>query len=161
LEGPAGPQGPSAVVSNGTGTLYGAGTLIFSDSSSTSTYSAIPGLATTITVPADAIVLINSSGGVSVNGTSSGDEAQVEVALFIDNLEVAQGSPQRLTIDNRGSVDNGTATWAYSQARVLSAGTHTIEVRARRAVDLDGALVSGDDNSYRQGMLTVVILKTQ
>ena len=121
---------------------------------SAGSYTLVPGLLLTVNVPAGSIVLIATEGGIETNSTTY---QSVDVALFIDNLGPL-GPFRRFTLVS--SPYQPVSYWSMSVAGELSAGSHTIEVRARNVNVVPGtASVSGDSSSPRLGLLRVMVIK--
>jgi hypothetical protein len=137
------------------------GTTALSLTSVSGTYTAVPGLNQTITVPANSVVYISTDGGVAANSGTADAGATVDVALFVDGS--LAGSVRRLLPRNTSGAPGttlmaGFETWSMALSTDLNESTHTIEVGARLA-DGARAIVSGNSNSQLQGKLTVLILK--
>jgi hypothetical protein len=124
------------------------------------TYTPVPGLNQTITVPANSVVYVSTDGGVAVNSGFADAGATVDVGLFVDGSLV--GSARRLLPRNTSGAPNtalmaGFETWSMALSTDLSESTHTIEVGARL---FDGARAIVSANSgVLQGKLTVLIVK--
>jgi hypothetical protein len=163
--GPTGYTGPTgATGNNGTAGQNGIsvfGTSQLSITSSTSGFTLIPGLSTSVTVPSNSFVYITTDGGFYTNSTSTTGYSSVDFAIVIDGNLLSNGGYARITADN----PNGTSTvsvhgtrWAMSLIQQLSAGTHTVEVYAVYNAG-SSCVVSGDNTQVNQGELSVVILK--
>jgi hypothetical protein len=120
----------------------------------------IPGLTQTVTVPTSADTFITTDGGAVTTSASTTGFSTFDVFLFVDGALVANGGFQRLYCANTGGVTNIGCRWSISQAMTLTAGSHTIAVRA---IGLFGggsdATVSGNSTTPNQGELTVMFLK--
>lgn len=152
--------GPGASGALGQSATSSFGSAALGVTSSMTTYTLIPGLSQTITVPDDCSIHISSDGGVQTTVTSNpSGVSRVDVALFIDGQIAPDAGFRRITAANTGGVSsNNIANWHMTLATQLPPGQHTVEVRTR----FDGgqtAIVSGDTNSPLQGQLTVMILK--
>jgi len=140
----------------GVGT-FGTGSVTLS--AGTSTFTVIPGLSTTITVPDGAFVYLASDGGVTTTATTADSGSIVDVVLVADNALLPNGGYAQLVAANSTTIpSNMTVRWNLSAVTFLSAGTHTIDVRAVVRSGAD-ALVSGDNTTIEQGSLSVLILK--
>jgi hypothetical protein len=134
------------------------GTAQLNVTSSVVTFTLIPGLTQTIDVPADSVLIILSDGGIQTTSATSGGASVVDLALYIDGAQHAGGGYRRVTAANNTGITSGmTATWSLSVATVLSAGQHTIELRARYILG-STAIVSGNTTPL-QGALTVAAIK--
>jgi hypothetical protein len=120
-------------------------------------YSLVPGLTITTTVPANAKVHVDTNGGIQCTGTGAAYSV-VDVAVFIDNA--ITGAQRRVVAANTTGVAQMLQTWSFGRTFPLSAGVHTIEVRVT-SVDPNAATanVSSAMASQLQGVLTVTTLK--
>jgi hypothetical protein len=162
--GPQGPPGPPGLANQGAVSVFGTGTLSlhFNDPPNPVV---IPGLTTTLVIPADSVVYIATDGGVQGTTGAAGAFSIAEITIAIDdNFSVNSGFAGRQIITSM----NGTflaqpiANWSMSQTRLVTAGTHTFSVKARFITGPTLAsfpiLVSGDAPTGRQGELTVLVL---
>lgn len=169
--GPVGPQGPTGPqgLTGATGPSGTAGqsvTSVFGTSSltvlnTTNTFTLIPGLTTTLTIPSSSFVMIYTDGTFITNSTSGTGYSTLDFAIFINGAYPANGGYCRLTADNPGSLSTTTNNgfqWTLSSFQALSAGSHTIEVRVVYVAGVS-ATVSSSNTSVRQGSLHVVIIK--
>lgn len=124
---------------------------------STTTYTLIPGLTQTITVPANCRVIVSTDGGVQCAATGVAFAA-VDIGIHVDGTASPQGGQQQIIASNTDAVGNMISYWGMSKTYTLSAGTHTIDVRYRDSGPgtADGN-VSGT-NPLIQGTLTVTII---
>jgi hypothetical protein len=157
---------PYAIRSQTVGTLGQASTTVYGSTSVTVANAAfvlVPGLTQTINVPANSVVQISTDGGIQVNSTSATAFSAVDVALFIDGVNVSDGNFKRLfALNNAQTASVGALAienWSFGTSRVLTPGTHTITVQTRLAFGNTAAVVSGNNTSVLQGSLTVTILK--
>ena len=121
----------------------------------------IPGLTTTITVPTQTMVCIQTNGGVNTVGTTTTSGSAIDVALVVDGIILPNGGYQRMYADNptgNATVGNWVANWNMSVIITLSAGIHTVEVDTA-TVQGQNATVSGGFGAINQGTLTIMILK--
>jgi hypothetical protein len=114
----------------------------------------IPGLTQTVTVPSGAKVIVSTDGGVQ--GTAGGPPIIVDVALFVDGVQVANGFYTRIFTD--ASATN-LRYWSRSGVVSVAPGTHTFTVRADMVIDA-AAAVSDGSGTIRQGQLTVTLLNS-
>jgi hypothetical protein len=151
--GPQGTTGPGGAtgLQGPSGTTGQSATTVFSTAGlpPTSTLTLVPGLTQTVTVPANAATYIATTGSIAVSsGTLVAD-----LEIFVDGAPVAT---QR--VSKTASGGDLYAGWSISLARQLSAGPHTIDVRAAQSGAASGS-VGGAAGSGTQGALTVMFLK--
>jgi hypothetical protein len=156
--GPAGEDGRSPVLA----TVSGTSPLVIDES--VLTYTPIPGLSTTVTVPAGSTygVLIETDGGVQLNSTAPDAIAFTDVAVFVDGAQVGAG--RRVSVSNNIVVIYAVGSYGFSVQTSLSAGTHTVTVMAKRfsATLAESYISSGANgsglpgNPRLQGVLNVV-----
>jgi hypothetical protein len=144
--GPSGPTGSQAITVHGTGQL----TL-----PAESAFTLVPGLSHTFTVPPNASVFISTDGGAQ--HTQSGTNfAAVDVAVFVDGVQSSAGGNRRLILSNTLAVAQMLGHWSMSFSRPLSAGTHTVQVRASNPsaypVNVSGA------TALMRGQLTILVI---
>ena len=156
--GPAGPQGPQGIPGT-TGqnvvTVWNTGLTTITPASG---FTIIPGLQTTVTVPANSKVYVSTYGGIQTTSGSLSGFSLVDVALFVDGVLVPEAAYQRLNAIN-GGVTGAFAYWAISTAPTIAAGAHTFTVRAKGNGSGSNATVGGDNTSVLQGELTVIFVK--
>jgi hypothetical protein len=130
--GPAGPAGPAGTVGQNSTTSFGT-----NPTPATMTVaggnSFIPGIAQMVTVPANAVVLVQSTGGVQTSAATVGGFSVIELGIYIDNA-LQGGTRRRVTAVNATTVERGFAYWSISQTFVLTAGSHTFNVAAFQPV---------------------------
>jgi len=178
-QGPVGPQGPAGVDgvngidgvngTNGTDGVNGAagttgqsstdvyGTSQFTVLASTTTFTLVPGLTQTINVPANAIVLVTTSGGVQCTAAGVAFGA-VDVGIHVDGVVSTQAGQQEIIASNTQAVAQMIAYWSMTKTYTLAAGNHTFDVRVKDAGGNADANVSGT-NPLIQAVLTVTIIK--
>jgi hypothetical protein len=96
----------------------------------------IPGLTTTVTVPANSVLYISTDGGVTLANTATvaSASAQVDIALLIDGSVVPRGGFHRLSVfDNTAVWQDPIENWSMAVTAPLAPGNHTIKVQARLA----------------------------
>ena len=124
-----------------------------------SLFNLIPGLTQTVTVPANSTLYISTDGGMQTSAPADGFSS-VEVAIHVNGVPVINGGFRKLMALNTSTITGVIENWSFGTAVTLSAGVHTIDVRARGQAPINGnALVSGDSTSVLQGQLTVIIVK--
>ncbi len=160
-QGPEGPQGPAGATgpqgSAGTAgqyanTVFSTGQLVLTQL--VTTYTLIPGLTQTITVPANAKVYVSTNGGFQNSGTGT-SYAVADFAIYIDGA--ASSIQRQVVAANSPALGQIMSQWTLSGVFNLSAGSHTIQVRARDAGGNADANVGGT-NDLIKGNLTVIIV---
>lgn len=161
VTGPAGTTGQSAI------TVFGTSGLTVT----TTTLAIVPGLSSTVFVPANSVVYIATDGGLAPTSVAAGATTVVDVVLEIDGTIVPNGGFDRVPATNMAVTNGGSTTvvgfsrWILTQAATLTTGSHTIAVAAALApaggiaFSSNSATVSGNNNSVLQGQLTIVIVK--
>jgi hypothetical protein len=155
--GPAGQPGPTgAPGTTGQDIAEAVGTGQVSITGATN-YTLVPGLALTVTVPANAKVHIDTSGGIQCTGTGTAYSA-VDVAVFVDGS--ITNAQRRVVAANTSGLAQIVSSWSFGRFINLTTGTHTIDVRAA-GVDptMTPANVSSAAAPQLQGVLTVTTLK--
>ena len=161
--GPAGPQGdlgpagPAGTTGQASATVVGTDSLSVDPST---TVTQVPGLSQTVTVPANALVLISTHGGVVCASTSPSAFSFVELVVRVDGA-FTRGMNELITPANTTSnAGFSIQNWALEGTVPLAAGQHTITVSAVGTGVGNSAIVSGDPASLAVGTLTVTILNT-
>lgn len=154
--GATGPSGPIGPIGQQATTVVGSAQLQVS--SATTTFTVIPGLTSTVTVPADADVYVSTDGGLQNTGTAATDFTAVDVALFVDGVASPSAGQRRITAANNGGINQNIANWSFGRAFSLSPGSHTFSVRAVHVAGSTANVSSGSAPAL-QGALTVSILK--
>lgn len=152
IGGPPGPTGQTGTSAFGTESVAIA---------SETAFTAVPGLAVTIVVPANSFVFVSTDGGVSTNSVVDDGFSVVDVAVFIDGVLVANGGSRRVTAVNNAQLV-GITNYSIAFGTHLTVGSHTIQVAAVLAAGVLGnnsATVSGGSHSVLQGQLTVIVIK--
>ena len=157
--GVTGPTGPAGTGTAGQNIISSYGTSIL-QISSLGTWTLVPGLSQTITVPANTLLYISTDGGFQTTSTTPSQYSTSDIGLFIDGALPANGGFKRVTALNgpAGSIGNALAFWSMAVGTALTPGTHTIEVRVK---GVNGQIynVSGDNTTATQGALHTLILK--
>jgi hypothetical protein len=169
LTGPEGAQGPTGLAgpAGPAGTTGQASTTFFGDQAQTSgAFKVVHGLDQLVTVPGNAVVHIESTGGIQTQATTLGGFSVTDVYLYIDSvtpgaLAFQNGSWRRLTATNATTVDQARVYWDIDQSITLTAGTHEIAIFCDQASVTGGsaANVGGVAGSILQATLTVTFLK--
>lgn len=143
-EGPAGTTGQDAFTVTGTQSLVVDTTLPV----------VLPGLSTTVDVPAGSVLFITTDGGAAANSGAAGVVSSVGVHLLVDGVPIDR--PFRLlNIFGPSAVMN----WSIATTLELSAGPHTIEVAAALAQAASTpALMSGGAGEALQGQLSIAVI---
>ena len=130
--GPAGPAGPPGDGSGRPIILIAAGTASLVAGEDFTSYTAIPGLSTSLTVPAGEsfTALIETDGGIQVNSPDPNAFCYADVAVFVDGAQV--GSGRRTPVMNNAIVGFSVSTYGFSVETGLAGGTHTITVMAKK-----------------------------
>jgi hypothetical protein len=146
-------------IGNSVTSAFGSSTLLVT--TSTTTFTTIPGLTTTLTIPSNCFVMIYTDGAFNTNSTSSNGYSTLDFAIFIDGAYSTNGGYTRVTAANSGSGTNVTNTgnqWTLTSFQNLSAGSHTIDVRTVYTAGVS-ANVSSANTAARQGSLHVLIIR--
>jgi len=137
-------------------------TTVFSTSSITTgaSFVQIPGLSQTVTVPANAVVLVLTDGGLVVSGTTSSTAfTLVDVRIFVDGTVVASDNARQVFATN-SPVIGLPGTWSFVRTYLLSPGSHTVSVGINAPSPGSAAATTGSStgNGLRDS-LTVLVLK--
>ncbi|EPB65378.1 hypothetical protein ANCCEY_15559, partial [Ancylostoma ceylanicum] len=122
LQGDPGPQGPAGTAGQYAGTVFSTGQLVLGEG--VTTYTLIPGLSQTITVPANAKVYVSTNGGFQNSGIGT-SYAAADFAIYVDG--VASSIQRRVIAANSSSLGQIISQWTLSGVFNLSAGAHTIQ----------------------------------
>jgi hypothetical protein len=155
--GAPGPSGPSGTAGQDVFEVYGTGQLQVT--AATTTYTVVPGLSQSVTIPAGAKVRVDTNGGIQC--TLAGNAyAVVDLGLFVDGSISGLGGQRRVVAANTTVVGQMLAMWSFGRTSNLGAGSHTFEVRAV-SVDPNAAVanVSSGGAPQLQGVLTVTIIR--
>ena len=135
---------------------------VFSDSSlvvtsALTTFTLIPGLTKTLTVPANSKVLVSTFGGVQTSASTAAGYSVTDITLFIDGAAATLGGYQRVIAANNTGLASMIDYWSFNQSLALAPGSHTIEVRA---VYVQGSTcyVGSNSNSVMHANLTVTVI---
>ena len=166
MTGPTGATGAAGTTGQSVTTIFGSGGLAFQPSVAGFFY--LSGLApTTIAIPANAQVMVTTTGGVRSQSTVTNGYSVLDFALLIDGgTPIVNGNEvanmTRVTASNPASgTAQGYARWSITYALSLPAGPHTFAVAAASVNAALGAAadVGGAPGTAMQGQLTVLILK--
>ena len=136
------------------------GTATLSVTSGVTTFTVLPGITQTITVPENCKVLITANGGMNTTSTLTTSIAVVDIAIFIDGAYPTDGGYIKIGAHNpSATAGNSTGLpWSITTIQNLSAGSHTIDVRAIYSNGSTSS-VSGNNTTARQGGLYITIIK--
>lgn len=155
--GDPGPMGAPGTTGQEVREVYGTGQLTVT--SATSSFTLIPGLATTVTIPDGAAVRVDTNGGIQCTAAGAAYSV-VDIALFVDGVASVQGGQRRVVAANTTTVGQMIANWSFGRSYQLPAGSHTFEVRA---IGVDPAAAAANVSSASapqiQGVLTVTVLR--
>lgn len=146
-------------IGNAATSVYGSSTLLVT--TSTTTFTTVPGLTTTINVPLNCFVMIYTDGTFNTNSTAGTGYSTLDFAIFIDGAYPTNGGYTRITASNPGAtatVANTGNQWTLTSFQALSAGSHTIDVRTIYTAGVS-ANVSSSNTAARQGSLHVLIIR--
>ena len=132
-------------------------------SNTTTTFTIVPGLTQTFTVPTNCSVYVVTTGGIG-NTNGSNYTFTADFSIFVDGVGLAQGGYGRVNTFNPVTTSAGftNTTWSISTILNLSAGSHTIDLRVvyrNTSNAAQGASVSSIPGNVRQGELYIMIIK--
>lgn len=156
--GPQGPPGPAGTTGQSITEVYGTGQLAVS--SSTTTYTLIPGLSTNVNIPANAHVIVSTDGGIQCTGTGNAYSI-VDLAIFVDGNISTQAGQRRIVAANTTGLAQVITNWSFSKSYTgLSAGNHTFEVKAVYPSGTGAATanVSSSSAPQMQGRLSITVI---
>ena len=147
--------------------VYGSSTLTANSTTST-TFTLVPGLTSTMTLQAGQLVHITSTGGVSPVNNSAGSSGSVDIALFITPPSGTAAYPTNGGYCRVNAPFSGTAgstssslsgsVWSISHFySVPTTGSYTFETRA--VWNFGSANVSSSNTAARQGTMNIAVLK--
>jgi hypothetical protein len=123
------------------------------------TFTLIPNMTQTITIPANSFVYIASDGGIQTTATAATGFSNIDVALFADGVLLPNAAYARIHALNSAGLIGVIQYWNFSTIAALTPGAHTITVQARGVGNGSNATVGGDNSTVMQGSLTVMIIK--
>ncbi|MEP7051347.1 MAG: carboxypeptidase regulatory-like domain-containing protein [Pseudomonadota bacterium] len=167
--GPSGPPGPSGAPGSAgptgatgpKGTTGQLGRVLFSTAEVTVTpssgFQAVPGLDTTVDVPADSFIYLSLNGGMRLPTFSADDVLIATVAIFVDGAPLFAGGFKSIIVTAQS---NQTPAY-YSMASLvpLSVGTHTISVQARGNGGNRDGVIGGNSGTLTNAGLSILVLK--
>jgi hypothetical protein len=148
-------SGSSGATGNSVTEVAGTAQLVVT--SATTTYTLIPGLSTTINVPAGCKVIVHTDGGLQCTTTGVNFSA-VDIGIFVDGTVSASGGQRRIIASNTDALGQMVASWSFDRTYTLAAGSHTFQARAMY-VGGSTANVSSGSAPQIQGVLTVTVIK--
>jgi hypothetical protein len=152
--GTPGTAGTTGQLGNG---VFGTATLTVTP---TTVATLIPGLTTTVDVPANSVVMISTDGGVATTSTAATGFSTVDVVIAVDGALLANGGYKRIIAANTTGITGVFAPWSMSAVVTLAPGLHTIQVQAAGTGGASAnATLSGDATNVNQGSLSVLVLK--
>lgn len=126
-------------------------------------YTLIPGLTTSINIPLTGtyFVYVATDGGIGTTSTAPDGFSACNIAIFIDNNAQTNGGFKQITALNNASMINNVNFWSMSLTTSLSAGTHTISVRAASAGygAQSSTVIGGSNTTILQPELSVLLIK--
>lgn len=152
-QGPGGPTGSSGTTGQDIVEVYGTATLTVTQAMTSHTL--VPGLETTVTVPPDALVRVDTNGGLQCTGTGS-SYAAVNMAIRIDGR--ITDAQRHVVVANTQGAGQMTGNWSFGRTFSLPPGAHSFQVTVADAGGTADANVSGT-GPLMQGVLTVMVLK--
>lgn len=124
-------------------TVFGTGPL-----TSPLAFTLLPNLSLTLDVPASSLLYVSTDGGA----LATSGFAVIDVALYVDGVQTTLLRRTQCGAD-------AYCDWNMARTMTLSAGIHTLEVRAVQSAGAGIATVSGATGSGTQGQLTALIIK--
>jgi hypothetical protein len=158
--GTAGATGPTGATGGGTTgqNSYDAyGTSSLSVTNGVTTFTVIPGLTQTITIPANCKVLIHTSGSFVTTGTGTTGYSVIDFGIHVDGVLSPDAGYQKVCAANNDGLAGMIASWSMGKTYVLSAGSHTFDVRVKYSQGAT-ATVSSNNTGVLQGVMTVTII---
>lgn len=152
--GATGPQGPAGTTGQFAATVYTTSQLQLT--TAMTTYTLVPGLTQTITVPANAKVYISTDGGFQ-NANAGVNHGVADFAVFIDG--VASTLQRRVPAANSASLGQIIAQWSLSSVFNMTAGSHTIQLRAKYAEGTAPLNIGSASADLIKGNLSILIIK--
>lgn len=130
--GPVGPAGPAGATGP-SGTTGQTGVTVISTAELTVAYNTqatlIPGLTTTINVPANAFLLVTTNGLVQTTSTTADGASQILIGVDYDGgTQIV--SAQMVSAMNNGIWNKMSTNWSMSRVVSVPAGSHTFRVIA-------------------------------
>jgi hypothetical protein len=157
FQGPQGPAGPAGTTGQDAVSVFSTATVSIAPATG---FTLVPGLTTTVTVPANCKVLVASYGGLFTTSLSFTGFSTVDIALHIDGALTANGAYQRVIAANNTGLVAQNQYWSFTTIPPIAAGVHTFSILARgNGGSNSTATVGGDSTTVNQGELTIVFIK--
>lgn len=172
LVGPAGPMGPAGTpgapgiagptgATGPTGTTGQAGHLVNSTAELTvapgAEFQTVPGLDTTIDVPADSFVYFSLNGGMRLPAFSADDALLAYVGIFVDDAPLSASTFRKVFVTANSYQE--PAYYSVATLVPLSAGTHTVSVQVRGFNGTRDAVIGGNSGTSTYAALSMMVLK--
>lgn len=135
------------------------GTAQIAVTSAMTSYTLIPGLTQTITIPSNCEVYVHTDGGIQCTATGSAYSI-VDVAIFVDGTVSSQAGVRRVVAANTTGLAQVIENWSMGKTYTLTPGSHTFAVKTLypTGTGASTANVSSGSAPQLQGVLTVTIL---
>lgn len=146
---------PNSTAGQDASDAYGSAQITLTAASTS--YTTVPGLSKTITVPANSKVFVHTNGGVQTVGTGT-TYGIADFAIYVDGALVGPGGQQRVVSANTSGLANMIDNWSFGKSYALSAGTHTISVVVKDGGGTADVNVSSGTANQIQGVLSVIIV---
>lgn len=153
-EGPAGPEGPSGTAGQDVVEVYGTGQLAVT--AAMTGYTVVPGLEAVVNVPPNALVRVDTSGGIQCSQTGDAYSA-VDVAIGIDGD--VTNARRRIVASNTPTVAHMITNWSFGRTFSLAPGSYVFQVGAANADPGSATANVSGTTPQLQGVLTVMILR--
>lgn len=150
--GPTGATGPSGTTGQASQVLFSTAEVTIAPGAD---FQTIPGLDTTVDVPAGSFVYLSLNGGLRLPTGGVDDGLEAFVVIYIDGKPLYAGGARDVRVV--GILN----TEYYSMATLvpLSVGSHTITVRARGLLGSHEAVIGGDTGTTTNAALSLMVLK--
>ena len=151
--GPTGATGPAGTTGQVGRALFTTADLIIPPGAG---FATLPGLDTTVDVPANSLVYLSVNGGLLCDGY--GDDLVVAaVGIFVDGAIMFSGGFREIWAPAQSY--RSPTYWSMSALAPLSVGTHTISVQARGIGGNQNGIIAGDSGTLTRAGLTILVLK--
>ena len=122
-------------------------------------FSLVPGLSQTLTVPADCYCVVTTDGGVQC-ASAGANYAVVDIAIHVDGVASPSGGQRRIVAANTSSLGQVITNWSITKTYVLTPGAHTFEVGVMDdGTGSSDANVSSGTDPRMQATLQVMFIK--
>jgi len=156
--GATGPQGPAGTTGQSATTVYQ--TLALDVAATPGGFIIVPGMSTSVNVPANSVVIVAADGGISVDTIPSYFTASIVLfQLFVDNVPTNNGGFRTATAVSNPPFSQLPTPWSLSKSLSLSPGLHTIALEVQNAcLGCSGTFVGGGPGAPLESEMTVTIL---